>query len=166
MNETAFQGEGIPCHRRYPQGRENECFEQCKAQSRSKWWGNLPSDLLSQSTSSWNSGPHGWVLEHWPGGALYPPHVQPQQKLENTHRECTRTRNTAMWPECTRASVLFVHLPPKHVKDKSWAKEMNKHGKTYSGLWSKAQGNQDNSSRANHTQYTQLQCIWSSLTRK
>lgn len=94
-------------------------------------------------------------------------HIQPQQKLGNTHTECTtRTRNIAMWPGCTWVSVLFVHLPPKHVTDKSWAKEMNKHSKSYSGLWSKAQGSQEKSSRANHMWYPQLQCICSSVTRK
>lgn len=136
--------------------REKEFVEQCKAQSRSKWHGE---NLLLVKSLYWASASQTETLgahEFWRYLSnlevhFIPQHIQPQQKLGNTHTEnTTRIRNIAMWLGSTTVSLLFVHLPPKHVKDKSWAKEMNKHSKSYSGLWSKAQGNQDKSSRANH----------------
>lgn len=113
--------------------RENECVEQCKAQSRSKWRGGKSilrqKPLPSQCTSSQNSG-GTWVLEQWPGGALYsPPPVCNHSRSWGMHTQNAQ-HGQGTWLGCTRVSVLFVHLPQKHVKDKSWAKEMNKDNTT------------------------------------
>lgn len=123
--------------------REEECVEQCRAQSGSKWHGeNLPLDKSLYWASTFQVEILG-AHEFWSSDLevhCISPTIYNQQKLGNIHTERTTwIRNIAMWPGCTRVSVLFVLLPPKHVKDKSWAKEMNKHGKSYSGLWSQAQ---------------------------
>lgn len=154
--------------------RENECVEQCKAQSRSKWRGGKSTlrqkPLPSQCTSSQNSG-GTWVLEQWPGGALYSPpqYVTTAGAGECTHRMHNMDKEHDLdAPEYLCClSIYLKNTWRTSLEQKRWTKTtQQKLLQSYSRLWSKAQGNQEKSSRANHMQYPQLQCIWMSLTRK
>lgn len=98
MNETAFQGQVIPCHRLYPQ-RGGVFWAMQSTKQKQATWGT------SALTEKPVLEPVNLKLElggHTGSGALtwqctLSPRTQPQQKLGNTHKECTaRTRKVAM----------------------------------------------------------------------